>query len=118
MEPLVLRGHFRIFDYFASHSQLLIRCSEVGEENTANTDLRFHGVKYVDLPIYFENPIVRAGTQADFEAVANRLQQAIIREFQEVFVVEANQQRYYVLAGGLELSENELPPLQSRIKRW
>lgn len=117
-EPLSLKGHFRIFDYFVSHSQLLLRCSETDDQRCINTDILFEGVEYIELPTFFEDPTLSLGNKDDLEAAAKRSSQPFVPELQQVFVVQAQQQRYLVVAVSLEVSRNELPPLESSIDRW
>lgn len=111
-EPLVCYGQYRIIDFHGN--QLLVRSTE--EEK--NTDFRFYGVKYIDLPVYFENPALGLATSADVEFVQHRLDQPFNQALLELYVFMCEHQRHYVLAMGLEISQNTLPPSESSINRW
>src|SRR5215471_6097496 len=107
--PVIYRSsrEFQVWEYFVSHSQLLIR-SPKGVDYTKNIDLMFRAVGYMSLPAYFDPSaelILQEGSDLDF---------GLFREFgtftypgSRVFWIINGDRRFVVIAAICEIVETE-----------
>ncbi|MEO0557104.1 MAG: hypothetical protein AAF170_02855 [Bacteroidota bacterium] len=115
-EPIEFKGHFRVFDYSVSHSQLVIRHSWREGEQNLNLDLLFDGVDYIDLPVHLEDPILSAGGETDLARLAET-RPSLHKSYRDVFVLESSGCRFVVVAALLKIVKSDLPPMESIVIR-
>ena len=115
MHPTELIGFFSILDYHISHRRMLVRSTETSEEGVRNTDLLFDGVFYIEMPDKLDGVTIREGSEQEYEYVEGRCFFEVHRQFSKVFVLRSQEKDYYVGARGIEVSENDKPPLESSL---
>lgn len=91
--------YFIIFDYFPSHGKLLLRSQKVDE--SPNIDIIFQNVKYISTPTNFKGLrlSIAANVPAEFE---------IFTEYSTIFKIESENKSSYIVAGLVNIYENEL----------
>ncbi len=106
---------FRLWDFRVSHDQLLLRSAKTDTFPT-NIDIAFVGVEYIELPTRIESPTICPPAEADVE----RAQLALGRNIpsDQIFVVEAGNSRYLVVAAAMKASENDLDFMESSLERF
>jgi hypothetical protein len=106
---------FRVWDWSVSHCRLLIRSPRSGQDaKERNIDIAFHGVFYMELRESLDGlSIASPSTDADAYLRAKTSPGALGR----YFVIESSGSRCYVGAVQLEISENDLPIMQSSLWR-
>jgi len=118
MEITTIKGKFRIIDFSISHKILLLRTSIISEINgeiiVNNTDIFFAPTDYMELPTYFTDIKLYLGEELDWEYIQNKIPD-LISPFHKLFVIMTNDVKYYVLAGRVQVMENNLPPLETSI---
>lgn len=86
-----------MFDFFISHSQILLRSSK-GDTDKTNIDVVFFGVKFLQIATHLKGIELRTSEGEDFFAeVENNL-----------FEIIANNKKYYIDAAYVKVYENEL----------
>jgi|GEM_PF-3173783 len=108
---------FQLWDAVATFGYLNLRSAtltEAGEHS--NIDIVFNGVEYVELAEYlhglsFDNPT------PDEVAYISRRCEGVDRGGSK-YVIVSNQRRYYVVALGVSVDENNLPFGVSAIDRY
>src|SRR5262245_52183856 len=106
---------FRVWDWSVSHCRLLIRSPRSGQDPTErNIDIAFYGVFYLELPESLHGISVVAPTPED-EAYLRA--KATPGMHGRLFVLESSGRRLFVGAVQMEVTENDLPPMQSSLWR-
>jgi len=96
---------FQIWKYHVSHSMLLVR-SPQNKEHKTNIDIIFHGVRFINLPnIFYGMSISPISPEIDKDLLV------MIENMQynpnEVLVFRGDKQKFYVIASGFSVEENE-----------
>lgn len=109
--------NFQLWEYFVSHSQLLIRSPKTSDSEK-NVDILFSGVKYISLPCSFSSRdglVLQEGSQVDllsftsltsFPDAENRL-----------FWLICGESKHVVIADVCEISEKDGGFMENSIKR-
>ena|SRR5579859_5840830 len=92
---------FKIWDYWVSHSQLLLRSPgdlryPVGSSESRNIDIRFSGVGYIDLPAVMHDLEIVDSILNDQSMAEARLGRTLMGE--QVFVLISSGRRHLVVA--------------------
>ena len=105
---------YRVWDYRVSHDQLLLR-SPRSSEHPQNKDVIFVGVQFLSLPTLLDAREVRPANAAELERLRREL-----RELPDgnVFVVDANQGSFFVIAAGVKVVENDLDFMESSLESF
>jgi len=111
---------FRIWEYWVSHSQLLLRSPgdlrcPADSSRSRNVDVIFVSVSYIELPAIMWDLELTDPTMADLQKAEQVLGEPVQPE--HVFVIVANGRRYLVVAGGMQILENNLELMQSSLER-
>ena len=106
---------FRIWDWSVSHCRLLIRSprSEHNEQEQ-NIDLAFYGVFYMELRESM-NGLTIASPNAEDEAYLRT--KTTPDAHSQYYVIESSGMKCFVGAVQLEITENDLPIMQSSLWR-
>lgn len=98
---------FQLWEFFVSHSQLLIRSPKGGSEER-NVDIVFRGAEYISLPSHFEvhgGIEVREGAESDLSSFAS------LGDFSypecRVFWVTSGPRRHVVIAAQCRVVETD-----------
>ena len=116
MKALNFKGSFKILDYRMSHKLLLLRASKRKGDTLSNIDILFRGVFYLEIPERLEDIVIRKAIQEEVDYVCNRCYYNVFLQYSEIFVLECANSKYFIGAGDFQVSENQLPPLESSIK--
>lgn len=108
-------GHFNILDYRLSLGLLLLRATNVVDEEPVNTDILFYDVSFIEIPHQFDNIRIEEGNEDDFTYVRDKCWFTLYREFSTVFVLHTAGKRYYVAAANYQVNINNMIPLSSSI---
>lgn len=108
-----LKGMYNVLDFRLSHKLLLIRKSDIVKGKAINNDILFQTVFYIEMPTRFEDMTLILGTSEDEKYLKDKLGSALSLNFQKVYVIQNDVTKYYVVASDVQLTENELPPLES-----
>lgn len=108
---------FRIWDYFVSHSQLLVRSPKLNDDDF-HIDIIFSGVEYVSLPaLYGMEPeiFLYEGDNSDFD----RISSVFSRQFDDtrIFLFDASNKEFVVVAQHIKIRETRLDYLASGLGR-
>jgi hypothetical protein len=112
---------FKIWDYWVSHSQLLLRSPgdlrrPKGSSESLNVDIIFVAVDYIELPTTLsELRLTSDVTTEELQSLEHAIGHAVLPE--QVFVLTANGQRHRVVAGAMWVRENDLELMQSSLDR-
>ncbi len=109
-------GTFRILDYSISHKLLLLRSTEIENEEVFNKDILFISVFYIEIKETLEGIILREGDIKDFKYVEKKYGNQLT-QLNKVFILESQGCRYYIGASAYRPSENNLLPSKSSIKK-
>lgn len=109
------QGTFQMWEYLVSHAQLLLRGPK-GHSRSKNVDMIFVDVRYIELPTIMSDPEIVEPSPAEHQ----RAEQLLGRPMpaREIFVFVVNDHRYVVLAGELQVSENDLGMFESSLERF
>lgn len=108
-------GRFQLWEFLVSHRQLLLRRPATSSE-PANVDLAFGGVKYVALPSSISNPRVRAATADEVSSAADLIGRPVQPD--EVYVIEGDEGRGFVVAGSARRTVNDLELFESSLEQF
>jgi hypothetical protein len=112
---------FKIWDYWISHSQLLLRSPDdlrqpKGTSESRNIDIIFVAVDYIELPTTMsELRVTIDATTGELRNVEHAIGRAVVPD--HAFVLTANGRRHIVVAGAMEVRENDLELMQSSLDR-
>lgn len=111
-------GLFRFLDYRMSHKLLLIRGSEIINEENINIDLIFDGVFYIEAPETFEDlTVYDAPDDIKITEVRDRISYQVNVPYEKIFILESGSNKYYIGARKLTTKKNKLPPLESSLEK-
>ena len=96
--------YFTVFDFFISHSQLLIRSSK-NDENKSNIDIVFFDVKFIQLGIYYNGLRLKLRKGDIPPTIAKEY---LTDEECNLFEIESKDEKAYVIAGLVHIYENSL----------
>lgn len=96
---------FKLWHYTISHGQLLIR-SIRGANNSKNIDIMFFDVDYVELPRNISNLKIEDPSFDDVLYVKGKIDMPV--KLEDITILRANDRRYFVVASGMKIVENEL----------
>lgn len=106
-----------MLDYNISHKVLLFRKNDSYQFSQPNVDLIFESVFYMELPTSLENICIYEASNTLVQEVELKFGQTIYQHLgYKVYVIECNQNAYYVGCSRYILKENRLPYTQSSIK--
>jgi hypothetical protein len=103
---------FRMWDYLCSHNQLNIRNARLHDDgSSSNIDLVFYGVAYMELPptladLQFDRP---TGGEVDYLRGRYTSRHDTSCDPHTYYVLVSRSIRYYVVAEGLYMEQNDLP---------
>lgn len=115
MELDELYGLFNVFDYRLSLKLLLLRATEVVNEEPINTDILFQTVFFIEIPNQFDNIRIERGNDSDFNYVQDKCWFTLQKEFNNIFVLHTAGKRYYIGAANYQVNINNMIPLSSSI---
>ena len=98
---------FTIFDFFISHSQLLIRSSK-NDDYDKNIDIIFFDVKFQQINTYFKGFKLRMGDKEIFSKKYPSVKEYLSSNENNLFEIDANNEIYYIAASFAKVYENEL----------
>ncbi len=108
---------FQVWDYWISHGQLLIRSPKRESIGCVkNIDVRFTGVKYLEIPCTEFELQIEQPTEEEKNNLTARLERNLYRG-ENVFVLVCNGTRHYIIAGPITTEENDLDIFESSLKR-
>ena len=93
--PLHLKN-FVLFDFFISHSQLVLRCDNE-DENSINKsiDIMFQGVLYLDIKAFsLDSTILRMADKDESKSMQSKIE-SYERRYTQVFILETNKKKYF-----------------------
>jgi hypothetical protein len=112
---------FKMWDYWVSHSQLLLRSpgdlrEPKGSSESRNIDIIFLDVDYIELPA------IMCGLELASDATAEELSNVkeIIGDIvspERMFVLISKGRRHLVVAGGMWVRENDLELMETSLDR-
>lgn len=99
--------YFTVFDFFISHSQLLIRASK-NDEFKKNIDLIFFDVKFQQISTHFYGLTIKKIPQEQ-----NPLSSKVVTDYltgseNHLFELTSDNEKYFVAASFFKIYENEL----------
>ena len=100
---------FQVWEYWISHSQLLLR-SHKTVTHAQNIDIIFIDVKYIELPTFMTDLEVTAPSAEDYMKAEQAMGRPVPAE--RVFAILANGRRHLIVAGRMDVFENELELFQ------
>jgi len=108
MENFLSSRRFRIWQYYVSHSQLVLRSPRnENDVNSENIDLIFKGVFYLELPIHSVGIEIRLPTEQELKYLETRsgTRKELTSQF---YVLITSDQRYYIGAAFFSIESNKL----------
>jgi hypothetical protein len=106
---ITLEGYsYRIWEYQASLSQLVIRARHPGKPKH-NIHIVFQGVAYLQMPIYWETGDLRHGTADERVRIARRMGQNDLLDSYTLFVAETAKGPVYILGSVAAILEDVEP---------
>lgn len=95
-----IKGNFRLELYSNSLKRLVFVNVNEGEKNDVK-EIEFISVFYLEIPPFFDNPVISEGALKDFEYVEKRLknQYKIIKPFEKVFKITFSNGEFFIGAG-------------------
>jgi hypothetical protein len=106
---------FRVWDYRASHDQLLIR-SPKGGTNSRNQDVIFTGVEYFSLPTRLDGLEVAPVSSTEIPDATRGYGKKIAPE--RVLAIRSGGQRHLVIAASVREEENDLDLFESSLETF
>jgi hypothetical protein len=107
--------NFRLWEYRVGHDQLLLR-SPKNAKRPRNFDVAFVGVEYLELPTNMRELVIGDPEEGDYEKASAVLGKAVPRD--RVFVIQANEGRYVIVAAAITAFENDLDIFESSLERF
>jgi len=115
--PFHSDGQFRVWEFWVSHSMLLIRSAH-SDEPSQNVDLVFHGVNFMSIPSLFRGLTVTEG-DPEAQATFDRRfpgQVDLTRPGHTLFVLQdAAGATAYVAAATCRVDHNDRDPMARRL---
>ena len=99
---------FVLYDYLASHGQLLLRADKINEEKGFNTDIIFFDTAYVQLPAFFLNGISIAEDNGIKRFGYEAIDKGLDKKYQKCFEIIGDNASYYIVTAHFQVFENEL----------
>ena len=96
---------FQLWEYRVSHGSLLVRSPKAGSYKT-NLDLVFSGVEYVASPRHLISLEIDEPTPDEVRHVRECIASNVHLEYVTILVAEGR--RHFVVAAGLQVSENDM----------
>ena len=94
---------FQLWEYRVSHGLLLLRAPKHGELSS-NVDVVFAGVRYLAVPSYLQSLELEDPSREEVESLRTLLGEALSAD--EVTVLKSGGRRHFVVAAGVQVSEN------------
>lgn len=117
MKEKLIGREFQVWDFWVSHSQLLIRSPQnLGDKQPTNIDVRFIGVEYMELPGGGFSLEIEEAQSADKEFVKLRIGRDIDSE-DTLYILKCGGRRYLVVAWRMSIEENKLDLFESSLQR-
>ena len=105
---------FQVWDYWVSHSQLLVR-SAADISHPQNIDITFGGVQYMELPAMLPELELAEPVPDEQRRATEIVGRAVPVE--QLFVLVTRGRRYLVVALGMWVTENDMPFMKSSLDR-
>jgi hypothetical protein len=111
---------FQLWEYWVSHSQLVLRsvgdlrCTP-GTSEARNIDLSFVNVDYIELPTLMRDLEITDATMEECQRVGAVVEREVSPE--EVFVIVSSGRRHLLVAGRLDVSENDMALNKTTVDR-
>jgi len=124
MRTLILKTEHYVsfFDYCDSLRQLLLRSSYFVNEQQQNLDILFAGVAHLQTTTSFDGLEIYEGNENDKKNIAQSENLDLhLKAGRKLYVLISKGWEYYVVAGYVKVSVNELPNSQTSIamkKDW
>jgi hypothetical protein len=112
---------FKIWDYWVSHSQLLLRShgdrrEAKGSSESRNIDIMFVDVDYIELPaLMYGLEITSNATTEELSNVQQIIGDTVSPD--RMFVLISKGRRHIVVAGGMWVRENDLELMETSLDR-
>ncbi|MEZ4886450.1 MAG: hypothetical protein R3E32_17065 [Chitinophagales bacterium] len=109
IEEIKESGTFRLIDHSITHNQFLYRGSA---DSGINKDILIEGAEYLSIPIYLTDFKIYKGGFKDEEITFKKFTS---RGACNVFVIEENGYKHYVVAHRILIQENDYEALETSI---
>jgi hypothetical protein len=101
---------FQLWEYRASHGQLLIRSPKSATQAT-NLDLIYRGVEFVYIPKVFKGIELSEATHEELDRTKSIVGPRY--EFPQTFILVSEKKRYWIAAFFFDAKENDLDIFES-----
>ena len=111
------KGFFTVMDFSLTHKMLLIRKTDIVDEEPYNTDIAFIGVFYMDITTIYYDLTITQGTDEEAEKISHKCNKEFIGDIsgEDIFVLESEGRKYYIGAAKMDIMNNTYSPLETSI---
>ncbi|MEM9980862.1 MAG: hypothetical protein AAF734_00105 [Bacteroidota bacterium] len=96
---------------------LLIRKTEIVNEEPYNTDIAFIGVFYMDITTIYYDLTITQGTDEEAEKISHKCNKEFIGDIsgEDIFVLESEGRKYYIGAEQMDIYNNTYDPFETSL---
>ena len=111
------KGYFQVMDFSLTHKMLLIRKTDIVDEEPYNTDISFAGVFYIEITTVYDDLHISFGNEEDVKDISSRCDEDYIGDISttNIFILESNGKRYRVGAAQMDIQNNTLYPPETSL---